>query len=189
MKAFHWLRDDMTAGSGEEPAWKIGETRTIEGDLVLCERGYHHSPTLWDGLFYARGSMACVVDASEPAATDETPNQRKRVSHSRTLVAAVNVERELRLFACDCAERALQREQDLGRTPDPRSWQAITTARNYAEGRATAQAMAAARDAAWDAAWAAARDAARAAQAEYLRALGNPFRRVLRGAEATGWHG
>ena len=78
-------------------------------------------------------------------------------------------ERNARLFACDCAEDALQYA-----APDARETLecAIYVARCYADGEATlkelaaarAAAWAAARDAAWDAAraaaWAAARDAA-----------------------------
>ena len=85
-------------------------------------------------------------------------------------------ERSARLFACDCAEDALQYA-----APDARETLecAIYVARCYADGEATLKelaaaraaardaardaAWAAARDAAWDAAWDAARDAARAA--------------------------
>lgn len=79
--------------------------------------------------------------------------------------------RTLRLFACDCAERALQRERKHGREPDRRSWDAVAVSRRYAMGKATnreltaarAAARNAARYAAWaasDAAWYAARDGA-----------------------------
>ena len=46
-------------------------------------------------------------------------------------------ERLQRLFACDCAERALQRERDAGREPDMRSWEAVAVSRRYANGQAT----------------------------------------------------
>ena len=69
--------------------------------------------------------------------------------------------RTLRLFACDCARRALERERSAGREPDPRSWTAVEVAERYARGEATeddlAAARAAARAAAWDAAWTAER--------------------------------
>jgi len=87
-----------------------------------------------------------------------------------------------RLFACDCAERALSRERDAGREPDPRSWAAVEIARRYARGEATnlelttalsaaaaasasAAAAAAAHTAAYSTAAAAARAAAAAARA------------------------
>jgi hypothetical protein len=69
-------------------------------------------------------------------------------------------ERTLRLFACDCAERALIRERDAGREPDARNFEAIAVSRRYAAGDATGSEMAAAWDSAWDAAWDASRAAA-----------------------------
>ena len=84
--------------------------------------------------------------------------------------------RTQRLFACDCAERALARIA----SPDPRSIEAVRVARLYADGQATDAELGAAWDAvwaardaagaagaaAWDAAWAA-RDAAWAAEIEW----------------------
>lgn len=109
--------------------------------------------------------------------------------------------RLLRLFACDCAERALTREREAGREPDPRSWQAVEVARQHADGQTTDAELAAARaaaraaagaagaaawaaagaaagdawdaagDAAWDAAGAAAGDAERLWQIQHLREM------------------
>jgi len=67
----------------------------------------------------------------------------------------------LRLFAADCAERALLRERAAGREPNHRSWTAVEVARRYVRGDATDEDLAAARDAACSAACSAARDAAR----------------------------
>jgi len=91
-------------------------------------------------------------------------------------------DREARLFACDCAERALANIAE----PDPRSVAAVEVARRYADGKAGKAELADAADAAWAAAraawaaaaalaagaawaaartaWAAARTAARAAE-------------------------
>jgi len=63
--------------------------------------------------------------------------------------------RALRIFACDCADRALSRVEN----PDARSVDAVRVSRLYANGDATTEQLAAARDAAWVAAWAAARAA------------------------------
>jgi hypothetical protein len=75
-------------------------------------------------------------------------------------------DRQRRLFATDCAERALLRERAAGREPDERSWTVVRVARAYARGGATDEELAAAKAAARAAAWAAraaawaARDAA-----------------------------
>ena len=67
-----------------------------------------------------------------------------------------------RLFACDCAARALKiYEKDYPNDRRPR--ECITTARRFATGKATLEELAAARAAAWDAAGAASWDAAGAA--------------------------
>ncbi|MDE1871826.1 MAG: hypothetical protein KGI06_06335 [Candidatus Micrarchaeota archaeon] len=175
MKAYHFLRADMTAGNGDEPPWAVGETRSIEGELALCGRGYHSSPSWADALQYAPGPVACIVEVSEPKAKDaEFP--RKQMSRTRTLLAARDVSRELRLFAWDCEERPLAHEWAAGEATDEELAAAWVTARDAARKAADAAwdgawvaardaAWAAARDAArnpaWDAAWAAARDAAR----------------------------
>ena len=72
----------------------------------------------------------------------------------------------VRLFACDCAERALPIFEKASPN-DTRPRDCIAVARRFANGEATDQERAAARDAAWaaagDAAWDAAGAAARAA--------------------------
>ena len=61
-------------------------------------------------------------------------------------------DRELRLFACDCAERVLPIFEKQ-HPDDKRPRETIETSRRFALGGATQQELEAARDAAWDAAW------------------------------------
>ena len=68
-----------------------------------------------------------------------------------------------RLFACDCADRALLRVAN----PDPRSVAAVAVARRHAAGDATDEELEAARWAARVAAWEAAREVAWAAWAAW----------------------
>ena len=150
MKAYHFLRDDMTAGSGNEPPWQLGEEREIEGEIKLCECGYHSSPTWFDALSYALGNMACIVEVSKPISKDEDI----QVSRKRKLIAAKNAEIVMRAWACDCAERALKKAG----IKDERSWNAITVTRLYNEGKASREDL--------DAAYAAAKAAADAASGD-----------------------
>jgi len=46
-------------------------------------------------------------------------------------------ERAMRLFACDCADRVIDRERKYGREPSPASVKALRTARAYVMGDAT----------------------------------------------------
>lgn len=66
-------------------------------------------------------------------------------------------DRTARLFAADCADRALRRAAKRGLTVDGRSKAAVKAARDFANGKISAEELAAA----WAAARAAARDAAR----------------------------
>ena len=125
----------------------------------LCEVGLHASRRALDALLYAPGPFVSRVRLSGVVVVGDD----KACGTVRTRLAGpVDVSRELRLFACSCAERALpifERE----RPGDARPREAILVARRYVTGGATDEELAAARAAARDAAWDAARDAARSA--------------------------
>ncbi len=156
--AYHFLKSDMCSHAGHEPPWKEGETRTLDGEIVICVHGYHASRTAWDALQFAPGPVLCLVEV-EPV----KEHTDKLVSRSRRLIKAVNVERELREFVADCAERVLHFYEEAY-PGDQRPRAAIATARAYARGEATDGELNAAADAAYAAARAA-RNAANAADA------------------------
>ena len=160
--AYHFLRDDMRSGSGNEPAWTVGESRSLKGGRITpCERGYHASPSLFNALAHAPGSMACMVELSGTVKPHGDPLD-KYAARSRRLIAAVNIEYELRMFAADCAEHVLYLfERDYPNDNRPRK--AIEAARAFANGEIDALARAAAWDAARAAAWGAVGAAAWAA--------------------------
>ena len=160
--AVHFMGLDFRPQNGNEKPWKIGETRTIEGNLDLCRRGYHWSPS-WESAIlggFLYGPMACIVEVE----SDGPRDAHKGVSATRRLVEAYDVTKPMRLFASSEATRALRRwEKRSGKRADKRSWAAVKAAREHAAGIITDNHLAGARDAAWAAALAAARDAARAA--------------------------
>ncbi|KKK96962.1 hypothetical protein LCGC14_2657520 [marine sediment metagenome] len=143
MKAYHFLKNDMRGGYGNEPPWEVGEEREHKGKLVMCQSGYHAGKSWYDALSYAKGEMACIVELSGTITKDTT----KYVAQKRKLISAVNAKKVLRTWGCDCAERALKK----AKVTDERSWNAIKIARLHNEGEATSKELAAA----WDAAWAA----------------------------------
>ena len=168
MKAYHFLQADFRAGRSDEGPWKIGETRIIpkirRNKFILCQYGYHFCPTLYDALMYTPGPLATLVEVPDESHFSEE-DFPKSVSYQRTLIQAVNLDRDLRLFACDCAERTLhlfEREYPT----DIRPRQAIEVSRRFAREKATNKELAAARAAAWAAAW----DAAWAAEVRWQRA-------------------
>ncbi len=174
------LGEDGRACNGGTGAWPVpvngtpGEWLSVEGPLRPCEHGLHLCRR--QDLVEWLGPVIWRAEAAPDAAREDCDN--KVVVARARLVARVTTwtDRSARLFAADCAERALARERAAEREPDARSWAAIQAARDFAEGRISAAAEAAARAAAWAAAeaaaeaaaWAAARAAERGWQTERL---------------------
>jgi len=142
--------------------------------LRECAHGYHYCQGT-DVLEWLAEGLLCEVKPCpkhEPLRGDgKSMTCRLRIVHTYRLNA-----RLLRLFACDCAERALRRVRRAGREPDPRSWEAVKVARRFADGKATAKQLDAARAAVRDAVL----DAARAARAAVLAAAGAAARDAAR---------
>ena len=144
------------------PNGKPGEWLTVEGDLIPCERGIHLcrrgdlvswlGPVIWE-----------VESPDEPLIAEDKIVVRKARLLRRVEAWGKQV---ARLFAADCAERALAREAARGRTVDARSTAAVEVARRHAMGQATDEEL----SAAWAAEWDAVRAAARAAEWDAVRA-------------------
>ena len=139
----------------------------------LCEAGMHASIRALDALQYAPGPIVglCQIRGTEGETLFRGGDEI--VGEARRYVAIADATHVLHHFACDEAERALNRHIP---EPDERSLNAIRVKRLWIEGKASdaelAAAWAAAKDAAWaDAqAWNAAWAAARAAANERLEA-------------------
>ena len=124
----------------------------LAGRLVACRYGYHLCER--DNLIYWLGPT--IWEA-------ETRSRKLLRDGTKSVVSTARLLRRLetwnprtqRLFAADCAERALERERAAGREPHPDSWRAIAVARRYANSKATPQELAAAAAAAAYAAYAA----------------------------------
>src|SRR3990172_668485 len=113
----------------------------LTGTLIPCQYGYHlcergdlvHwlGPTIWE---------------AETEAMEPLRDGNKSVVASARLLRKLETwnPRTQRLFAADCAERALERERAAGREPHPDSWRAIAVARRYANSEATPRELAAA---------------------------------------------
>lgn len=122
--------------------------------LVPCQRGYHvaTSAQLIDWLGPELFEVECRGE--------HVDHGDKHVFGQARLVRRIDAwnDRTARLFAADCAERALP-VFETHRPGDMRPHRAIDVARAFADGQATGEDLAAAREAARDAA----RDATRAA--------------------------
>lgn len=103
MKAYRFLREDMRGDWGKRVPWEVGEERTIASNRDLRLSGFSSSPTLWDALQWAAGPMACLLEVPEPLPLSSVA--RMQASAACKLLKAVNVQRQLQLFAADCVER------------------------------------------------------------------------------------
>ena len=123
--------------------------------FIPCENGYHLCRE--KDLIHWLGPLIWEAETKG----DRVDYNDKIVVRQARLIRKLDTwnDRTARLFACDCAEKALE----LINKPDRRSIEAVRVARLYAIGEATDDELAAAWDAAWDAARAAAWDAARGA--------------------------
>ena len=148
---FHFLPESKTLGYGDGREVRVGETLTVEGDPLLCERGLHASKSIIDALSFFRGPVLTVVRLGGKVLHADD----KSVGTERTCLWMKDISSTLRIFACDCTERSLLREREAGREPDPRSWKAIEVARRFAVGEATSEELEEASAAAWTATWAA----------------------------------
>ncbi len=160
------------------PADRVWTEHLNPKSLALCERGYHYAEGrhVLDWLPERNTALLCEIEPCpqhEPKRGDnKTVTCTLRIIGTYRLTASI-----LGRFACDCAQRALERERAAGREPDPRSWEAVGVARRYAYGKATQAeleaawaAASAAKDAAASAAWAAASAARAAAWAAWAAA-------------------
>ena len=148
-------------GTHADYRYPVGRwTRKVSGGLVACSNGYHVATA--DQLLDWLADEVWSVEVEEPQ-----PAGNKWVCRRVRLVERVMTEREVRLFAADCAEHVLPLFEAEYPT-DSRPREAIAAARAYADGKITAGQLNAARDAAWaaaDAAWDAAGAAADSALA------------------------
>ena len=163
--AYKVLNDNRAAFHGGTGTWpapngKPGRWVTVKGELVACRNGLHLCRR--DDLIHWLGPTIWIAEyVGEPVV-----DTNKIVVGKARLVDRLETwnERTARLFAADCADRALRKlARSTGRRSDPRSRAAVRAARDFADGKIGAAELAAAQDAARAAAWAAAWAAARAA--------------------------
>jgi len=81
--AYHFLKNDMTSYFGNEPPWKVGETRAINDYPILGYKGYHSSPSWYKALKFSHGYNACKVEVTP---LDSSSDDSVQVSSYRTLV-------------------------------------------------------------------------------------------------------
>ena len=100
-----------------------------------------HSPckSSWEELLASKGKTAAD---DEPLAMVDILDLLGLADAIWAMRSLPGHDREWRLYACDCAERALLREREAGREPDPASWSAVEVSRRFAVGEAAEEELA-----------------------------------------------
>lgn len=98
---WHFLREDRRLGYGDGREVKVGEALTVDGPLVLCERGLHASPRAIDALQYAPGPIACRVRLSGEVLGPTDEHVDKACATERTVIAMIDATDVLREFVRD----------------------------------------------------------------------------------------
>ena len=155
MKLYKWLNTGNKPAHGGSGEWglpkngKPGKWWKVKGELVPCRNGIHlcreEDLPVWIAQdLYEVEHKGRLVE-----------NQEKVVVRQARLTKHLDGwnEQTARLFACDCAERALEAVAN----PDPRSVKAVWVSRAYAFGLVDDDAYSAARSAAYSAAYSAER--------------------------------
>lgn len=134
-----FLLDSKMSSHGLEWVWKEGETRTRYGSLVMCEAGYHDSPSVFDALTYAKGCMLARTRSEGRSLESWHKYAAKRVSQELTVLAIRDVSHELRLWSYDCAWRILNRAEEFGIDVSPQSREAVEVGRLHSKGKRPSQ--------------------------------------------------
>ena len=151
--AWHFLREDRRLSHDDGRKVVEGETLSISAArrvtpgafglhapaarrVTPCEFGLHASEWLVDAIKFASGPILCLVEVWGDIARHGDDIIAGR---HRKVLEMHDVTRDLREYACDVAQFALENELSFGRDVDPRSYDAIATARAFASGDASLQ--------------------------------------------------
>ena len=115
-----------------------GEWLEHDGKVKMCERGLHASPTAWEALQYAPGSVLCLVEMDGIEKHKDHPD--KVVGARRRIIARFDATEMLRAHARQSALSVIH------------LWDAPAVVREYLETGDESK-----REAAWYAAWDAAK--------------------------------
>lgn len=72
MPKYLWkfLKSDLKSAHGSLK-WKVGEWKKIEGQVTLCENGFHASKKILDALSYVRGEVLAYVEVKGKHKSEE----------------------------------------------------------------------------------------------------------------------
>lgn len=177
MKArYKFLRTGYKSEIGDHK-WKVGKWYEYDGDIEMCESGFHCSKGIYQAFFYVQGEILAEVEVAgkHEVQDDKEAWEKMRVVRSwkwtkkDSILFAIfaarlvlkNFEKE---FPCDDRPRkAIEAAEAYAKNPTKKNREAAKAAESAAESAAWAAESVA--ESAWLAAWATAKSAAEAAWA------------------------
>jgi hypothetical protein len=185
-KAYKFIHSDMKSENGNHK-WKLGKWYHHDGELELCNSGFHACKTALQSLSYVYGDKWFIVEAKGKMIKDDD----KFVCSDMRLVKEIPINKVVKHFALRCAKRSLK-YYTKQYPNDNRVSECIRITELYLDGEATLQELEAARRAAWSAgsagsaAWSAAWSAGSAAWSAAWNAARSAARSA-RSAESAAW--
>ena len=153
---YKFLTADMKSKNGDSGVWKVGEWKKHEGELVMCQSGFHYCNEPIDAFEYVYGDALVVVEARGKS---ETEGNKTVVAEMR-VIKRVDTKKVAVRFAVACARRSLP-NYEKAYPKDDRPRKAIEAAEAWCLNptEETESAACSAESAAWSAARSAARSA------------------------------
>src|SRR3990167_6346793 len=161
IKGYKFIRENMKSKNGNH-TWEIGKWYEYDGEISLCEHGFHACRTPAQAFNYIYGDKFFVVEAKGKIIKDNKSSEPKFVASQMKLIKELPLKKIAVQYACACARECLKNYENKYPN-DKRVSQAIQAAEDYMDGKISLEEISAAESAAWSAAgsaWSDARSAA-----------------------------
>jgi len=164
IKGFKFIQENMKSKNGKI-TWKVGEWQKHEGELEICNSGFHACIKPIDSLEYVYGNKFFLVEAKGKIIKGDD----KFVASEMRLIKELPADKIFKRFAIACAKLCIK-NYEKKYPNDKRPFEAIKAAEDYLDGKIKLaelneklSAAESAAESAWSAAESAARSAARSA--------------------------
>lgn len=88
MKGYKAFNNDMTTNHGDNTVYEVGKTYTVEGEIKICENGYHFCKKCVDVYdYYNKPCRICEVSVTGAVQTQGNKSVGRRLKILRELTA------------------------------------------------------------------------------------------------------
>ena len=88
MKGYKAFLSDMTTKHGDNTVYEVGKTYTVEGEVKICENGYHFCKKCVDVYdYYSKPCRICEVNVTGAVQTQGNKSVGRRLKILRELTA------------------------------------------------------------------------------------------------------